>query len=114
MLLQALDIKQLENQKSRVRYCSVGRKAVSLPRQTHLYMKNILLSVLTSLLLSTGVYAQTCRLFTTGHALPSTLITDIIEDGDNYLWVATEFGLSRFDGTKFTTYQYDADNPHSL
>ena len=77
-------------------------------------MKNILLSVLTSLLLSTGVYAQTCRLFTTGHALPSTLITDIIEDGDNYLWVATEFGLSRFDGTKFTTYQYDADNPHSL
>ncbi|MCR5394638.1 MAG: response regulator [Bacteroidales bacterium] len=77
-------------------------------------MRHYLWTLLLALVTTPMLQAQTCRLFTTGHALPSTLITDIVEDADHYLWVATEFGLCRYDGAKFTTYQYDAADPHSL
>lgn len=58
--------------------------------------------------------AQSCRLFSTADALPNTLINDVIEDANSMIWVATEYGLCKYDGSKFTTYQYEMGNPHSL
>lgn len=60
------------------------------------------------------VYAQSSRLFSTADALPNTLINDVIEDANSMIWVATEYGLCKYDGSKFTTYQYEVGNPNSL
>ena len=61
-----------------------------------------------------GLRAQSCRLFATEDALPNTLVNAVVEDADYMIWVATEYGLCKFDGSKFTTYLYEAGNPHSL
>ena len=37
------------------------------------------------------------------HGLESNYITDIETDSHDFIWVATEGGLSRFDGNRFTT-----------
>ena len=36
--------------------------------------------------------------------LSTTLINDIHQDSNGFLWVATEYGLNRYDGYKFTIY----------
>ena len=39
--------------------------------------------------------------------LSSNLFTDITRDSRGYLWVATEYGLNKFDGVRFTAYYGD-------
>jgi hypothetical protein len=36
--------------------------------------------------------------------LPSDRVSDIVQTRDGYLWLATENGLARFDGLKFTVF----------
>ena len=36
--------------------------------------------------------------------LPNNYIIDITQDGQGFIWIATESGLSRFDGRDFTAY----------
>ncbi len=42
--------------------------------------------------------------FTTADGLASDMITDITQDDQGFLWVATEEGVSRFDGVTFRSY----------
>ena len=35
--------------------------------------------------------------------LPSNRVLDLLQTRDGYLWIATDRGLTRFDGVKFTT-----------
>ena len=42
--------------------------------------------------------------FTTSNGLPSSEVYSIIEDSKGYLWFATDHGVSRYNGKKFTTY----------
>ena len=44
--------------------------------------------------------------------LSSKLVTSICQDSRGYLWIATEYGLNRFDGVYFT--QYYADTGEGL
>ena len=60
------------------------------------------------------VNAQFNRLFTSDGDLPNSLINDVTEGPDEMIWVATEDGLCRFDGSRFTTYRHDPNNPNSL
>ncbi len=39
--------------------------------------------------------------------LPNNSINKIIQSADGYIWVGTNGGLSRFDGTKFTTFDIE-------
>lgn len=39
--------------------------------------------------------------------LSSNLFTDITRDSRGYLWIATEYGLNKFDGIRFTSYYGD-------
>lgn len=59
-------------------------------------------------------FAQFNRLFTSDNDLPNSLINEVIEGPDEMIWVATEDGLCRFDGSHFTTYRHDAKNPNSI
>lgn len=46
--------------------------------------------------------------------LSSNLINNIYQDRDGMIWIATENGLNKYDGTKVTLYCHDEDDPHSL
>lgn len=59
-------------------------------------------------------FAQFNRLFTSDSELPNSLINDVEESPDEMIWVATEDGLCRFDGSRFKTYRNEAGNKNSL
>jgi signal transduction histidine kinase/ligand-binding sensor domain-containing protein len=42
--------------------------------------------------------------WTTENGLPQNSINDILQTRDGYLWLATEGGLARFDGTRFVVF----------
>ncbi len=46
----------------------------------------------------------------TDDGLADTSVTDIIQDKQGYIWIATTSGLSRFDGSKFKNYLPNVDN----
>lgn len=58
--------------------------------------------------------AQFNMLFTSDHELPNSLVNKIIVDNDGMVWIATEDGLCKFDGSDFTTYWNEPENPNSI
>ena len=76
-----------------------------------------LLRIILPLLLLTAMHLQVLagegRLFTSEH-LTSTIINNITQDEQGYIWIATGNGLNRFDGYRFTSYLYIPGNPRSL
>src|SRR5262245_10957468 len=40
----------------------------------------------------------------TDDGLPSDMVSDVTQDKDGYLWVATNAGVARFDGVRFQSY----------
>ena len=46
--------------------------------------------------------------------LTQNTITDIIQDDDGYLWIATENGLNLYDGYTFTQFRHDPQNKNSI
>jgi len=46
--------------------------------------------------------------------LSQSVVNDIIQDRDGYIWLATEDGLNRFDSYEFKTYRHDHKNLNSL
>ena len=77
-------------------------------------MKRSLLLYITLLLASVTAQAGVNRLFTTDHHLPNSLVNKVAESADEMIWVATEDGLCRFDGSQFVGYRHDEADPHSL
>ncbi len=58
--------------------------------------------------------AQRTKLYTSNGFLSSCLINDVYQDCKGYIWIATEYGLNRFDGTRFTTFKHLPGNALSL
>jgi signal transduction histidine kinase/ligand-binding sensor domain-containing protein/CheY-like chemotaxis protein/AraC-like DNA-binding protein len=56
------------------------------------------------------VSAQSAKLFNVDNGLSSSMVTDIHQDRSGFVWIATEDGLNRFDGIKFTVYRQDKAN----
>ena len=52
--------------------------------------------------------------FTTSDGLSNTWISDIHQCNNGFIWLATQYGLNRYDGTSFESYVYNPDNPTSL
>ncbi len=50
----------------------------------------------------------------TEHGLPQPSVNSILRDSRGFVWVATEGGLSRFDGTEFRTFRHDPTDSTSL
>ena len=55
----------------------------------------------------------------TGHFYPSErfssgLINDVCQDKHGYIWIATENGLNKFDGYRFTTYLHQSGDATTL
>lgn len=66
------------------------------------------------LLFPITAYGQSSKLFTVDRELSSSLINKIFQDKNGMIWVATEDGLNRYDGTKFTVYKHNPEDGHSL
>lgn len=64
-------------------------------------MKNVLTTLL--LFFSLLCYGQSSKLFTTDNELSSSLINQIYQDRNGFIWVATEDGLNRYDGACSST-----------
>lgn len=54
------------------------------------------------------------RKYSTKEYLSSATVYDILKDRQGFVWIATEDGLNRFDGTSFKIYRNEPGNPNSL
>ncbi|RXK85491.1 hybrid sensor histidine kinase/response regulator transcription factor [Filimonas effusa] len=52
--------------------------------------------------------------FSSKDGLPSNTITAILKDRFGYMWFGSDDGLSRFDGSKFTVYSYNAADSSTI
>lgn len=82
-------------------------------------MKNSLVHYLLSTFLLLSLYtsnlsAQKPRLYNVEHGLASTQLTDLDFDQDNFLWVSTRGGLSRFDGQSFISFTGENKSDYTL
>lgn len=50
----------------------------------------------------------------TEHGLSSEFVQDVIQDGQGYMWFATQGGLNRFDGHDIRVYEHRVKDPRSL
>lgn len=75
-------------------------------------MKHLLLTLLFSIIALT-TNGQTGLFFPSDH-FSSGLINDICQDKYGYIWIATENGLNKFDGYRFTTYLSHPDDSTTL
>jgi len=48
------------------------------------------------------------------HGLASSVVYDIAEDSDGFVWFATEDGLQKYDGFEFVSYRHSRKNDNSL
>lgn len=68
-------------------------------------MKKFMLVLLYISGIITSITAQTGKLFSTDNELSNSLINTIFQDSRNFIWIATEDGLNKYDGVKFMTYR---------
>jgi diguanylate cyclase (GGDEF)-like protein len=52
--------------------------------------------------------------FSKEQGLPQSSVIDILRSRDGYFWIATQAGLSRFDGNDFKVFKHDPKDPHSI
>lgn len=58
--------------------------------------------------------AQTDRFYSTESGLSSSLINQLFQDSRGFIWSATEYGLNRFDGLRFSCYRHVAGDTLSI
>ncbi len=67
---------------------------------------------------SLGVFADTgtvqFRQFSTTDGLPNGMVHQVAQDEDGFIWIATYFGLYRYDGYELKAFKSDAENPALL
>lgn len=66
------------------------------------------------LFVSLSLNAQTGSFFSTDADLSNSLINSIYQDSRNYIWIATEDGLNKYDGVRFTIYRNKKGDPATL
>ena len=60
-----------------------------------------------------NISAQVGRFFSSYKEISNSLINQVYQDRNGFIWIATEDGLNRYDGTKFTVYRHN-DNEGSI
>lgn len=66
--------------------------------------------------LPTDMHAQTLRFrhYSVDEGLPSSHVSDIVQDQHGFIWLATGHGVARFDGHRFDVYSAPAGDPNAL
>ena len=76
-------------------------------------MRKRIVLLISCICLTLSLHAQT-KFFTTDNGLSSSLINKIYQDRNGMVWIATEDGLNRYDGSKITIYKHDPIDKNSL
>lgn len=78
-------------------------------------MKRLLRRLLTliTILLVLTAWGDSGQLYTSS-MLPSSLINCITQDKYGFIWVGTDYGLSRFDGYHFVNYLHHDNDSTSI
>ena len=76
-------------------------------------MKKLLLLFAICLMLPGTIQAQTGHFFSSDR-FSSSLISHLCQDRSGFVWVATDYGLNKFDGYHFNTYLHDEADSTSL
>ena len=74
---------------------------------------NKLLSLLFCLLTFSNASAQMGNFFPSDR-FSSSLIADLCQDKYGYIWIATDYGLNRYDGYHFETFLHNDESPTSI
>ena len=48
------------------------------------------------------------------NGMPAVTLRNLFEDGQGFLWITTEQGITRFDGYTFKTFRHDEKDPNSI
>ena len=75
-------------------------------------MKRIFL-ILLCIIFASRVSAET-GYFYPADRFSNSIITDLCQDKYGNVWIATDYGLNKFDGYQFTTYLHEESDPSSL
>lgn len=75
---------------------------------------NRLITFIFFIIYSLSINAQAPRLYTSANGLANSQINNICQDNKGFIWISTENGLSRFDGTDFTTFRHDRNKQTSI
>lgn len=67
-----------------------------------------------AVLVPSEILARSANFMLTDKELSGCMINSLHQDRDGNIWISTENGLNRYDGTKVTVYTHDDDNPNSL
>lgn len=78
------------------------------------YMRSKIFFLFLNLLAVLLVKAESGKLFSADRELSNSLVNYIYQDRNEVIWIATEDGLNRYDGAKFTIYRNDKNNPKSI
>lgn len=73
--------------------------------KTHAMKLHRLFIITLSFILTLCTAAQEMKIFSSDGYLSSCLVNKIYQDSKGFVWIATEYGLNRFDGTRFVTYK---------
>lgn len=74
----------------------------------------LLVLILVSKVVNPQDFFSRFRTYSINDGLSTSRISDIIQDEDGFLWIATSMGVNRFDGEKFKVYKYDRTNKNSI
>ncbi|WP_321479791.1 two-component regulator propeller domain-containing protein [uncultured Bacteroides sp.] len=78
-------------------------------------MKKIILIIIIFILLSPfHTKAQTGKFYSSDKELSNSLINQVYQDKKGFIWIATENGLNRFDGMRFSIYKHIPNDSTSL
>ena len=80
----------------------------------HFFKKRILILCCLMMFSATNLWAQSGKLFNTDTQLSSDLVTQVYQDTNGFIWIATRNGLNVYDGYNFTIKKKDANDKHSL
>jgi signal transduction histidine kinase/ligand-binding sensor domain-containing protein/DNA-binding response OmpR family regulator len=77
-------------------------------------MKKINFILIILFLISNFLKAEKMQLWTPNEGLSNSHISQIYQDSQGYIWIATENGLNKFNGYNFTVYSEQPDDSTSL
>ncbi|MDR1406561.1 MAG: response regulator [Tannerella sp.] len=77
-------------------------------------IKHIAITILSGMTVCQPAASQIRKIFSTDNGLSGSLINQVYQDRPGFVWIATEYGLNRFDGKRFSVYKHIPGDSSSL
>ena len=81
------------------------------------FLAHFTLWVISGIVVSTNLFAEPLYQFhtlTKKDGMSSTVVYDVTQDKDGFMWFGTEDGLQKYDGFELKTYRHGRLKPNSI